>query len=415
MKDETGHNESLDRFSSYMKDRLQDHRMEVDPDGWKTITWRIKRRRYMRTAVLVVTMAAVLTGVLWLIIPAQMGTPMEDIITNVDSLNKEEEFTQELLTETIIDFGKKQDSVIHKKVIVEEQKSQSIEDILIKEDPPMIEERKSEIEKDNTKEKKEESTGTDKEENTVKKNKSNHFLPNGYHASRDIAFRKSKKKDDWLLAAAVGTGGNFSLAVNDPKDQNYYYNGEKNNNHIIPTPPKPSVPELPEEYKDADHALPLSFGITVRKKLEGKLAIETGLIYTYLYSRLQYQNAARYRGKQELHYLGIPVNLVVNLWEQDRWNIYFSGGGMVEKGLRSGYSLKGGYTSGMSNIIQKDNIKGLQWSLNAALGISYRFLDHWSLYAEPKMYYYFDTNQPESIRTEHPFGFGISAGMRFQF
>ncbi len=30
----------------------------------------------------------------------------------------------------------------------------------------------------------------------------------------------------------------------------------------------------------------------------------------------------------------VPVNLVINLWDNPDWNVYVSGGSMIEKGVR---------------------------------------------------------------------------------
>ena len=54
--------------------------------------------------------------------------------------------------------------------------------------------------------------------------------------------------------------------------------------------------------------------------------------------------------KSSLHYLGIPLNLVVYVWKNQRWNVYLSGGFMMEKGLQAVYS---GYIAGNGTTISK--------------------------------------------------------------
>ena len=119
--------------------------------------------------------------------------------------------------------------------------------------------------------------------------------------------------------------------------------------------------------------------------------------------------------KSSLHYLGIPLNLVVYVWKNQRWNVYLSGGFMMEKGLQAVYS---GYIAGNGTTIsksKKEGIHGMQWSVNASVGAAYRFYGDWSLYFEPRFSHYFDCDQPASIRTDKPLGFGLSAGIRYAF
>ena len=105
----------------------------------------------------------------------------------------------------------------------------------------------------------------------------------------------------------------------------------------------------PENFSQVDCAPPLSFGITVRKHLNNRIALESGLVYTYLYTKLSQNRTISGRATLGLHYLGIPVNLVVNLWDNPNWNVYVSGGFMIEKGVRSVYHVEA-YTSMSRNL-----------------------------------------------------------------
>ena len=53
---------------------------------------------------------------------------------------------------------------------------------------------------------------------------------------------------------------------------------------------------------------------------------------------------------------------------------------MMEKGLQAVYS---GYIAGNGTTIsksKKEDIHGMQWSVNASVGAAYRFYGDWSLY-----------------------------------
>ena len=88
-------------------------------------------------------------------------------------------------------------------------------------------------------------------------------------------------------------------------------------------------------------------------------------MYTYLSTTFKRGGDCPSEVKSSLHYLGIPLNLVVYVWKNQRWNVYLSGGFMMEKGLQAVYS---GYIAGNGTTIsksKKEGIHGMQWSVNA--------------------------------------------------
>nr|WP_255561646.1 outer membrane beta-barrel protein [Dysgonomonas sp. Marseille-P4677] len=224
------------------------------------------------------------------------------------------------------------------------------------------------------------------------------------------------KKDDnkWLLAASFSSGGGINLSTSS--DMMYGYSPSDmdenpplflgNSNELNLT-----------DFSNVNHSLPISLGISVRKDFNKYIGIETGLIYTYLSS--EYKNSSSYYthiAHQELHYLGIPVNLVVYLWNDPKWNLYFTTGVMGEKGIRFNYR-QDIYKNNerIFNAKDRGRINGMQWSFNASIGVSYTFYKDWSIYFEPRYSYYFDNNQPINIRTEKPNVLGMGAGLRYKF
>lgn len=234
-------------------------------------------------------------------------------------------------------------------------------------------------------------------------------------AKADVPQRQGGK---WQVGANMGSGGHMSLDLLD-RSSDYAPNGGQNDpdgSHpsVVPIP-KPDMGSGPESFSDVDCAPPLSFGLLIRKDLGGSLAVESGLVYTYLYSKM-YENASfSRRATLGLHYLGIPVNLSVGLWEHSHWSVYLSGGFMVEKGIHSVYRHEAYWAAEHDSKTVRSGIRGLQWSLNVAVGISYRFYRNWSLYLEPRYSYYFDNGQPVSYRTENTTLIGLGAGVRLSF
>ena len=168
---------------------------------------------------------------------------------------------------------------------------------------------------------------------------------------------------------------------------------------------------------DVKHHFPISVGVTVQKSLNPALALETGLVYTYLASDLMAGDAAYYTQKQQLHYLGIPLKLQWNFLRKRYFNLYVIGGGMAEKCIYG--SLSSHYEANDRPSLNQDerlSIDPLQWSVSAAVGITLKLAPHVNLYAEPGVAYYFDDgSQVSTIRKEKPFNLNLQAGLRFDF
>lgn len=161
-----------------------------------------------------------------------------------------------------------------------------------------------------------------------------------------------------------------------------------------------SVPDNAEP----EHGLPLSFKASVKKQLTPRWGIESGISYTYLPTKFKWNKG---ESKQQLHYIGIPVNIMYHIILKPNWNVYVSAGGMVEKGIY-GAAKQDGKTT-------KITMDGLQWSVNGSVGITYNLTHNLGLFFEPQFGYFFDNKQPESIRTEWPISVGLGAGLRFKF
>jgi hypothetical protein len=172
----------------------------------------------------------------------------------------------------------------------------------------------------------------------------------------------------------------------------------------------------PDDFGKVSHSAPISVGISFRKTLTNRLSLESGVIYTYLHSLFENKSPRR-DASMALHYVGIPVDLVFDLLPRNHgpWNIYFSTGGTVEKGLLAHY-VQNTYATGnnvaVNTTLSDEKIAGLQWSIQLSLGLSYQIHPKYSLFLEPKLNYYLKNNQPFNIRTESPFAPGINLGIR---
>lgn len=465
MRDKKDTDERLDDFSDYMRQRLSEHQMPIDADGWNEVEARMNRKpasrgRWWASGLVA---AAVLALAIWLM-PSPEEMPLEESVPFREKMAGEAEGVTVLPTEPLmpgkhINKGIARTHGKQSRKSVDSVKQQDIvNDLEIADAPDRIYIAETEVVEEA------DSSGdipVDTSSVVYRRGDSTVPLPEdgwgyGRQTSKETKKeRKTGKQGKWLLAAAFGSSGyvdrlmSLDGSVTNPGDSNY------EDNQGDPSPdPKPgeddkdkkgyggdtgntlprtslfrssllrSSPEVDnflngdrsfESYPDVSYSLPISFGFTVRKDLNRYIGVESGLMYTYLSTTFKRGGTNQSEVKSSLHYLGIPLNLVVYLWRNERWNIYLSGGGMVEKGLQAVYSGYLADNNGTIHKSRKEGIDGLQWSVNASIGASYRLYGDWSLYFEPRFSHYFDCGQPASIRTDKSLGFGLSAGIRYAF
>lgn len=155
-----------------------------------------------------------------------------------------------------------------------------------------------------------------------------------------------------------------------------------------------------KEYK---HDQPISFGLSYRKPFNNKLALETGLLYTYLSSDVK-ELDTKHSYKQKLHYLGVPVKINWSFLEYNRFSFYAAAGGTMEFAVS-------GTVDGKSKRPTRP-----QFSLQGGVGGQFAFTNHVGFYIEPGVSYYFnDGSGFETIRREKPFNFNLNMGFRFTF
>ncbi|ULB34964.1 MULTISPECIES: outer membrane beta-barrel protein [Proteiniphilum] len=172
----------------------------------------------------------------------------------------------------------------------------------------------------------------------------------------------------------------------------------------------------PGDYTDIEHRPPVSFSLTADFPVGKNVGLETGLSYTYLFSRFRRNDHFIYRGTLQQHYIGIPLTLRYTIWQDGPRSIYLLGGATIEKGIRAFYKQE---IEGNGGIVHHthvyNRIAGLQFSAQGGAGFSYRLQNNLHLFGEPRLLYYFRNNQPMSARTENPLIFGLNIGVRIQF
>ena len=219
----------------------------------------------------------------------------------------------------------------------------------------------------------------------------------GHHQTANYHTRQtsvSSTDSQWSIGLNA-SGGLLAASSSSQRSigqSDYPVSGEFNyNNFVDKVSSWPSTSSEVYDY-EAKHRLPMSLGLSVYYQLNPRLAFQTGVNYTYLYSEFStplYPNIYR---EQKLHYLGVPVGLSWQFWKTSGFSFYLSGSVMLQKCL---------------------NEKPWQWSVNASAGAEYAITPLLGLYLEPSLGYYFhDGTSFEHYYKEHPLAPSIEFGLR---
>ncbi len=167
--------------------------------------------------------------------------------------------------------------------------------------------------------------------------------------------------------------------------------------------------------RNSHHRMPITWSLAIRYKLNNHFGLESGLSYSRLTSDFEMgSNGNTINEQQTIHYLGIPVKGIYNIYSKRGWNLYGSLGLMTEIPIHS--PLKSSYyLHGVLKATDKTTIRvPWQWSVGTGLGLQYNLTPNIGLFAEPSLQYYIPTgSNVETYRTEHPFTFSLPLGIRF--
>lgn len=180
---------------------------------------------------------------------------------------------------------------------------------------------------------------------------------------------------------------------------------------IMGAPTANNIPSLISETTESEYDIPLSFGVGVRFYLNDKLSLGTGASFTMMSRSFEgtYKGVPSADIRHSVKYVGIPVNVYYDLFNSDFIKVYSFVGGSAEKAISNSFVIK----SAGEAFTYSEKVNGLQWSANLGLGVQFNLSNTIGLYLDPSARYYFDCNQPKSIRTKQPFMFGFEAGLRF--
>lgn len=170
---------------------------------------------------------------------------------------------------------------------------------------------------------------------------------------------------------------------------------------------------------ESTFAIPISVGVGFRKYVSDRWSIGLGVQYSLLrrsfagiYTRVDEsdiileQVSGDFTNTQQ--YIGVPLTVYYDILSRRDISFYGFASGTVERALTNDYHIPGA-----ANTTYHDTVHGVQISASLGFGISFNLTQFLSIYLDPSLNYYFDGDQPLSIRTEQPLQFSYSAGFRF--
>ena len=184
--------------------------------------------------------------------------------------------------------------------------------------------------------------------------------------------------------------------------------------------PAPTTTGIYREGTEFSFGLPVSGGVSFRYDFNPRWGIGTGVVYTnlsrsFLGDYHEVENGAFTKQlfdtdiTNQQHYIGIPLNVFFNIVNTGNWNIHVRMDGMGEKLVDNHFLIHD--SDGDIHLHQK--VEGLQFSTGVGVGVEFKFSPNVGLYFDPTLRYYFDGNQPRSIRTIQPLRMDFEVGLRF--
>lgn len=163
------------------------------------------------------------------------------------------------------------------------------------------------------------------------------------------------------------------------------------------------------------HKIPITLGVSLYYNLGKRWGIGTGLNYTKLSSELHSGSNSNYiKGEQNVHYIGVPVQINYNVVQKGRFTGYITAGALIEKAVAGSLKTKYIVEDEVKEVSEKElDIKPLQFSVNTAVGLQVKVFDKFGIYAEPGIGYHFkDNTSLNTIYKEKPLNFNMKFGVR---
>lgn len=423
-----------DNIKEQFRLKLHDYEAPVPDNEWdrleeslnKAMRQRVVRRRWTAAAAAIV--ALIVGGLIYLNFPVAKDMPIvTEKITHTDTEEKE-------LSSPIIE----KIEIEHSPLVVSVDKNKFKElkktEVFVEKEVPRPEtEELPFVDKGTAKE----STNLEEQSETIADEELDRFIEefvNQRNSSQTYLDLKEKEKKDNIAIAFNARGGLTSLrrTTNSPMtlksitSKNYAVDDEPGKKLITGNINNMEFDtyqvDMTDNISEMVHEQPLSVGITVAKYFTDRMSLESGLVYTYLYSKAKNTaNQFRNQETQQLHYLGIPLNVNYSLLSFHKLNMYVSMGGMIEKDFYGKYqydeTVEPETNSGAEKKVSVSiHQKNPQVSINTGLGLFYPIYDNLGIYGKIGGAYYFDThNKYKTYYSDKKIVLDMNIGFKINF
>lgn len=387
-----------------LRDKLYDVQMPVEADLWHDIEATLRRRRVRKLFYYASSVAAVVVLALLLILPGrdivqpQEQTLVADVVSRVETVEDMVEETETVEAEVTVEVqATKLEDVVpvvknDREEEVEAKEIDAVQQHIVAAEEKIVE-------------KSEEMTPTPAKDNTPAEQKKTVPEKRYIAALNDdiLELEDDQKREGRGYTFAVSQGiipGSSASVAGSRVMASSAFGGALEQSHMV------------EQVSDTKYSLPVNAGLQLQFPVGENMAIGVGVNYSMLKSKYDCLiDKVHYKVKQKLHYIGIPVNVYGLVVERNNFSFYVNAGIALEKGIRAVYELD----SYKDSRTYRTDIDGVQFSMNAGLGVEYKFNNSVGLYFEPNLVYYTNSEVMYSIRTDQPFQVKADIGFRLHF
>ena len=380
-----------DDFDLQIRSMLQDAEEEVPSRVWDAVSGRIERRKvvgawWRRAAAGVAVAAAVALGVFFASDRSsapESGVPLTAEAGSVEIVNESSEF--------VADAAETVRPAAVRRTVTEKTSQEAV----IPSEPSSEEIVPEEVIPDVEATSESEGKAADEEEY-----RDDPFARMAYEDSREAS---------WKNSVSGFVQGNVTSNERSLKASRHFG---------APSANVPTKTGVNDEKSISTYGVPISFGIGAKYRFAERWSVSAALNYTLLSRSFTGTYSEVTGGKvtksvtadvaNNLHYIGIPVNIYYDVLESNKVSFYAFGGFSVEKGIVNKFRI-----DSYPTVYYSESVPGVQLSSALGLGLEFMLNDYLALYIDPSARYYFDCDQPTSVRTQKQFMMNLEVGLRF--
>lgn len=195
--------------------------------------------------------------------------------------------------------------------------------------------------------------------------------------------RKAMASGGWKIGAHYSAGAQMpsegldymSYPMASPSDRDFL----KQDTEPYPLP-------APTLYNEIDYDIPITFGISVAKKLSSRISVETGLNYTYMRATIKY-TSLRVNRTIKSHFVGIPLKFNCYIYSRSRFSFYATAGATVD--FPAGKQEKLPKVSAQFPVELPELESKPEISVHGGLGLQYSITPAIGCFVEPSVQHYF--------------------------